>query len=403
MMTTRARQLLALGGAGLALSAVAGCGSSDSSSDATSTSAGQQTGASSTTSPATSAANVTQLRSKELTVDVSKYCGTKPAKVGILDGVGNNPFRIETRAMLTNLAKKCPNVTDVLYFDAGGDPQKYNSTVASWAAQGVNVIVTIPDFGQASVPAFRNAQRRGVKVVTHNSIAGNAAVPTDITGAVVPNFKTTAASWIDFIKKTKGPKAKILYLGGPTGNGFDTSEMADVKAAIAKDAPDMELLDANPIDTGWDPAKTQQVTAGLISKYPQIDGILMSYIATSPSVIKAFKAAGKTDFPAIAGAASSNQVVCMVKDTNDAKPGSLPMISLDAAGNMGPIALSKGLAAYEGIDAPELGPTDEPTLARYATYVDTATDTVPQCDPTLPAYADLSHALTLDEIKAVLK
>jgi ribose transport system substrate-binding protein len=392
---TNAMKALALCGATVAL--VTGCGSA-SSSDGGSGGGGAQTAA----PTADAASEVSQLQVQKVNVDMTKYCGKKPTKVGILDGVGGYAWREETQYLVTQLAKKCPNVTDVLYFSANGDPQKYNSEVASWAAQGVNVIVTVPDFGQASVPAFRSAERAGVKIATHNSIAGNAKVPTDITAAVEPDFAKGAEQWVEFIAKTKGDDAKILLLGGPPGNGFDPPAMAAVKAAIAKVAPNMQLLDQNPVVTNWDAAKTQQVAAGLISKYPDLDGIIMTYIATAPSVIKAYESAGKP-VPALAGISSSNQLVCEAKEANDKKPGSLPLYTLDGSGNASAVALAKAMAAYQGIDAPELGPTDAPTLSNYATWVDTSKDEIPDCDPSLPPGADLSHALTREEVAQVTK
>ena len=73
--------------------------------------------------------------------------------------------------------EECPNVTEVKYFDANLDPEKFNSTVSAWAAQGVNIIVAFDDFGQSAVPAFKAAQLAGVKVVTDNAIPGNAQIP----------------------------------------------------------------------------------------------------------------------------------------------------------------------------------------------------------------------------------
>ena len=119
---------------------------------------------------------------------------------------------------MQKLAESCKNNTGVQYFDANLDPQKYNSTIQSWAVQGVNVIVTFDDFGQSAVPAFHQAEQQGVKVVTDNAIPGNAVVGTDVTAAIEPNFAIGANLWVQFLNNALHNKGQIVLIGGPAGN-----------------------------------------------------------------------------------------------------------------------------------------------------------------------------------------
>jgi ribose transport system substrate-binding protein len=396
---------LAVGGALVA--AGAGCGSSNdgsSSTPAASTgSAAASTTASGGTDTTAAAAapggDISQLKIGELNFDPSKYCGSKPFKVGAIDGFGGNAWRVETRALVEKVAKACPNNQGVQYFDANLDPQKFNSTINSWAAQGVNIIVAFDDFGQGAVPAFRAAQQKGVKVVTDNAIPGNAKVPNDVTAAVVPDFDKGAKAWVEFLDKATKGNGKIVLIGGPAGNLFDGPAIDSIKKAIQETGSKVQLVEQGPQYANWDPAKTQQVMSSLLAKNKDINGVVLTYMATAPAVIRAFKAAG-LPLPAIAGQSSSNEVVCQVK--NLSKSG-LQALGIDGSANQAALALAKGLAAYQGISAPELGPTDGPTVSNYATYIDTVNGKIPTCDPSLPAGADLSTALTLDEIKALLK
>ena len=135
----------------------AGCGEEDEG-------GGGGSGESSATGGSTAEArDVLQIRAGELTVDMAKYCGDKPFTLGVIDGFGENAWRVERRALLEQEAAKCPNLEEVKYFTAQLDPQRYHSTLNSWTAQGVDVIVTFPDFGQASVPQFRRARTAGRK------------------------------------------------------------------------------------------------------------------------------------------------------------------------------------------------------------------------------------------------
>jgi ribose transport system substrate-binding protein len=391
----------------------AGCGSSSSKSSSSSSGGGGATtasGASSASGASTSssssgsastATDVSQLKVGALNFDMSKYCGSKPFKVGLIDGFGGNTWRVEVHALVTKLAESCKNNTGVEYFDANLDPQKYNSTIQSWAVSGVNVIVTFDDFGQSAVPAYHQAEQQGVKVVTDNAIPGNAVVGTDVDAAIEPNFSIGSKLWVQFLNKALHNKGQIVLVGGPAGNLFDPPAIADVQKSLAATHSGLKLALSTPQYAGWDPATTQKVMSSLLSTHPDINGVILTYMATAPSIIRAYQEAGRP-LPAIVGQSSSNQVVCQIRSL-DASGKKVQEFSLDGSANQAAIALAKGVASYQGISAPELGPTNAPTISNYATYIDTLTGKIPTCIKSLPAGADLSAALTQPEITAAVK
>jgi ribose transport system substrate-binding protein len=342
-----------------------------------------------------------QLEIGELNFDMSKYCGEKPTVVGAIDGFGGNTWRVETRALIEKTAKECPNVTEVKYFDANLDPEKYNSTISAWAAQGVNVIVAFDDFGQSAVPAFKAAQLAGVKVVTDNAIPGNAQIPTDVTAAVIPDFEKGGTEWVEFLNEATKEKGQIALIGGPAGNQFDTPSQEAMEKAIEETGAGIEFVEDEPVVANWELAKTQQATAALLNKYPDLDGVVLTAMFAAPAVNRAFEAAGKP-LPAIAGQSSSNEVICEIHEKQQKEPN-YNEFSLDGSAQQAALALAKGMAAYQEIEAPELGPTDEPTKANYKVYIDTLKDMLPPCEKALPGGADLSTALTKSEIEEVVK
>jgi ribose transport system substrate-binding protein len=342
-----------------------------------------------------------QLEIGELNFDMSKYCGEKPTVVGAIDGFGGNTWRVETRALIEKTAKECPNVTEVKYFDANLDPEKFNSTISAWAAQGVNIIVAFDDFGQSAVPAFKAAQLAGVKVVTDNAIPGNAQIPGDVTAAVIPDFEKGGKEWVEFLNEATKEKGKIALIGGPAGNLFDTPSQEAMEKAIEETGAGIEFVESEPVVANWELAKTQQATAALLNKYPDLDGVVLTAMFAAPAVNRAFEAAGKP-LPAIAGQSSSNEVICEIHEKQQKEPN-YNVFSLDGSAQQAALALAKGMAAYQEIEAPELGPTDEPTKANYKVYIDTLKNMLPPCEKSLPGGADLSTALTKSEIEEVVK
>ena len=101
--------------------------------------------------------------------------------------------------------------------------------------------------------------------------------------------------------------------------------------------------------------------------------------------------------PATAGEATSNEVICEAIKLHKEDP-SYQAMSLDATGQQAALALAKGVAAYQEIEAPELGPTEGLTEVNMPVYLDTSTGKIPPCSKTLPPGSDLSFPLTEKEI-----
>ena len=389
-------------------SVLAACGSSDNSTSAgTAGASTAASGGTQTTAGASSDANVgTQAQPIELKVgalnfSMDKYCGDKPMKIGLLDGFGGNTWRLEVRAVNEKFKQTCKNVNEVQYFDANLDQQKYTNAISSWAAQGFNVIQAYPDFGPLTVPAFRQAQRQGVKVGSSNSPIGN-VVPDAVSASVVQNLDDAGQKFVKFLDDAgNGKTMKILLVGGPASNSQDPAIIAAMQKAIKDTGAHVEFLQNRLVVGNWDTATTQKAMAAAVAKYPKIDGVVDTYMATSPAVIRAFKAAGRP-LPAIAGQGSTMQVVCQLHDERKADP-KFNMFSIDASGNASPMALAKAIAAYQGIEAPELGPSDAPTYVNFPVYVDTLNNKIPACDKSVPADADLSMPLSPAEVSALKK
>jgi len=66
----------------------------------------------------------------------------------------------------------------------------------------------------------------------------------------------------------------VIVFGGSPGNNFTNTLKAAWTEVWAK-YPGIKVLEG-PIDTNWDPAQYQQIMAGLLAKYPQIDAVYTS-------------------------------------------------------------------------------------------------------------------------------
>ncbi|CAA9216536.1 MAG: hypothetical protein AVDCRST_MAG83-243 [uncultured Arthrobacter sp.] len=326
--------------------------------------------------------------------DISEFCGEEDLKVALADGFGGNSWRKITRAIFEEEAAKCPNITDVLYTDAQGDTQKAISDINSLVAQDVDVIVTFVDGGEALLPTIKKATDAGVKVVPYVGSPGGTP-GTDYVDFVAEDVATYGKNLAQWTIDAMGGEGNLVMLGGIAGNSYSQGVFDGVKEVAAAN-PGITLLNEDgPVATDWEPGKTQQVVAGLITKYGEIDGIVADYGGGSVGGIRAFQAANKP-LPAWS-ANDSNEFACLWYEHKDSEPSY--QIATESSRNwIVSAALHKGLAAANGL------PNDEPSIYNLEIIEDsTNPDLQPKCEKDLPPDAILSSGLTVDSLKKLFK
>ncbi len=322
--------------------------------------------------------------------DIKTMCGTKPTVVALADGYGGNTWRKTVLAEIQDEASKCPNITKVLYADAAGDPAKANSDINSLVAQGVNVLIIYPDFGEATLPAIRAAHDAGVVVIPYNpTLPGTPGVDYDANVYQDQDFNTQ--TWADWIGKNI-KKGTVLYFSGIAGNTFSTDIMSKLKTKLAA-YPDIKLLEDQFIVTNWSTADAQKAAAGVIAKYGTIDVFVTDFGPVSLGIIHAFQQAG-LKVPANANLASNNELNCLWLAAK-AKNEAWPYLTVEGTTTIVRNALRRGMAIYQGTTDPEpLG------LTTYV-FADSFAGVDPKCDKAAPLDADLSGLLSSDQLKKV--
>lgn len=322
--------------------------------------------------------------------DITTMCGTKPTIVALADGFGGNTWRKTTLAELKDEASKCPNVTQVLYADAAGDPAKANSDINSLVAQGVNVLIVYADFGEATMPAIRDAYEAGVTVIPYNpKLPGEDGV--DYAANVYQDLNANAKKWAGWLGENI-KKGNILYFSGIAGNSFSTSFMENLKKEL-EPYPDIKLLEDQFVVTNWSTADAQKATAGVIAKYGTIDAFVTDFGPVALGIIRGFQQAG-LKVPANAALAGNNEVNCLWLDEK-AKGAAWPYFTLEGTTTLVRNALRRGMAIYQGTE------NSEPLGLSAYVFADSFAGLDPKCDASAPLDADLSGLLSSEQLKAV--
>ena len=327
--------------------------------------------------------------------DMKNFCGTKPIKVALSDGWGENGWRKITRAEFEDEAAKCPNITETRYTNGQGNPQKQISDIQGLIAQKFDVIILYPDGGEAIIKAMNQATQAGVAVVPYDLGEGFPGTLGEdylvITTESVVGVGATLAEWT---VKQLGGKGNIIVLGGTPGNPTSAAMAVGWKSVFDKH-PDIKVLEG-PLDTNWDPAEAQKVMAGMLAKYPQIDAVMSDYGQGSMGALRAFVAAGRP-IP-LWPSQDANELGCFWEDNHAANPN-FKLATVTARTWLSRNALRKGVAAIQGIDNTEPSIINLP-LAEDSTSSDPALKV--RCERSLPPDAILSSMLPVDKLVELL-
>ncbi|MFF5111192.1 substrate-binding domain-containing protein [Streptosporangium sp. NPDC000509] len=333
--------------------------------------------------------DVSQLR------PMTDFCGTKPVKVALADGTGDNAFRKTARAEFEDEASKCPNITVLPYADGQNNPQKAISDIKALVAQGVEALVVFPDAGEALLPTLREAYKAGVQVVPWTANPGGKP-GQDYTTFVGHNTVNDGVTWTRWMCENLGSKGgNVVFLGGTPGNTQSITEMVGIEKELKENTAcaSVKLLNepGKPIDTNWNPAQLQKVVSGLLTKYPSIDGVITDSGDASLGGIRAFLQAGRP-LP-LWTANDLNGFACAWKE-NSAKQPTFQTVTVSSRTWIIRLALRKAVAAHQGIK------NDEPEIINIPIFENTLDETKPpKCDPDLPASAILSSELTPEQLK----
>jgi ribose transport system substrate-binding protein len=325
---------------------------------------------------------------------VDSWCGDKEVVLGIQDGGGLNGWSKESLKQVQLEADKCPAIKEQKVVNAGFDVQKAISGFNGLVAQGANAIVIIPDAGgPAEVPAIRNATRREVKVVPWASEPGAGEAGTDYVTYVDWDTKAAGRTWAEWLVEQIGGKGNVVFLGGPAGNFVDRDTFAGASEVLSQ-SPDVKLVTDKPAVANWDPAQTQKVTAGLLAKTPQIDGIIVADGQSGAGAIRAFKAAGKK-IPPIA-TLEANEIACLWQDAKDAGK-SFPLMTLSARNWLGRYAVRKAVAAVNGLEEPSK------SIVELPIYEDSEGGKAPECRPDAAPDSFFSNEASDEELDKIMQ
>lgn len=216
------------------------------------------------------------------------------------DPFGGNTWRQFTKMSVILEALSHPEVGKFIYTDAKFDLATYQANLRTLVAQGADAIVTNDEFGPAAYSALASAERQGAHIA--NYVGAMEDAPANAyTTRVQYDLCAAGKQMAGIVEKATSAKGPVAFLEGLAGNPQD----AKTQGCVQKAGVPISFTGA----TDYTPAGTQKAASALIASGKPAKAILTSYANTVPSIVNAYKKAGK-DVPAIVTLTQSNQTAC---------------------------------------------------------------------------------------------
>ena len=236
----------------------------------------------------------------------------RPVKMVFVPKNTGNPY---FDAMTTGFEKAADELG--LEFDtvapATADPTSQLSIIQDQVQRGVNVLAIAPNSPDALNPALKDAMRRGVVVITVDSdTVGHPDARTANVLTVDPAL--VGRNQIELMGELMDYEGQFAILSATTDAPNQNAWIEVMRQTLAEDAKyaAMELVE---VAYGNDePQKSQTEANALMSKYPDLKGILSPTTVGIASAAQAVKTAGKADQVKVTGLGTPNQMRGYIKD-----------------------------------------------------------------------------------------
>ena len=178
--------------------------------------------------------------------------------------------------------------------DTNFDLQKEHDAVQVMLAKKPNVVLALIVDSAASAKNFQPLVDAKIPLIFEENIPAGFKYGQQYAGSVAQDYAAAATYAADIIAQSMGSAGQLGFLYY-NANFYIVNAWDKVfKDTITKKYPNIVMVEAGFAD----PAKAQEVAAGLITRNPNLKGLYASWQEPLDSALAALRAAGKTNIPA---------------------------------------------------------------------------------------------------------
>jgi rhamnose transport system substrate-binding protein len=170
------------------------------------------------------------------------------------------------------------------------DPAKQNDVVESWITRGVSAIAVSVENKEAISTVLRKARARGIKVITWDADAEADARDFFVNQATPRGIAETL---VGHTARIIGGPGELAIVTGSLTAANQNAWIAEIKAVLAEQHPELTLVDIRPSDD--DRRKAFDATQTLLRVHPKVKVVMAIASPAVPGAAEAVKQSGRTD------------------------------------------------------------------------------------------------------------
>lgn len=176
--------------------------------------------------------------------------------------------------------------------DAQFKVEKQVSDIETVLAMNPDIIFSIPTDPVATAPAYKKAVEQGVKLVFMDNAPEGLVHGKDYVSVVSADNYGNGVVAAEIMAKELGNKGKVGVVFHDA-NFFVTRQRVEAfEKTIKEKYPDIQIVTRGGFT---DPNKVAEVADGMLTKYPDLDGIFAVWDVPAESVLASARTAGRND------------------------------------------------------------------------------------------------------------
>lgn len=214
--------------------------------------------------------------------------------IGYCNGADSDVFMVARKNAFIEATKDNASI-EIKFADANQDPQKQLGDADTFIAQGVDLLILVPNDAEAIVPAVESANAAGIPVIC----LGIKAASGDYIYVGSENYDAGHMQG-EYFAENLPENAKVLYLAGTAGMDHSAARRDGFNDALSEAGrTDVEIL--ADLDGNYEMAKAMQITEDWIQKYPEFDAVVAANDQMALGAVEALKGANRLEGVMITG------------------------------------------------------------------------------------------------------
>ena len=194
--------------------------------------------------------------------------------------------------------------------NSNGRPDKEIELVNTYMARKVDAILISPLSKKASVTALKQANKKGIKIVTYNTSLDTDFVVSDIACSASDLGQQTGKAAREYIEKYLGGKAKVAIVAFKS----QAPEQSDARAGGFKsEVGKLTGVTVVAEQDAWLPEMAVKKVGDILTANPDVNVIFAANEGGTVGAVLAVKNAGKTGKVAVFGVDVSEQLLAMLQ------------------------------------------------------------------------------------------